>query len=96
MIKNFEKILKEKMQLCSIIFNFSNLHIQIEAKRAKLNALIEINRLLLKDSEISMITENQKNLIFDMLSKNIFDQDPFISKDLTILSTLNPSIVEPS
>lgn len=31
-----------------------------------------------------------------MLSKNIFEQDPFISKDLTILSTLNPSIVEPS
>lgn len=76
---NFSQIFNEKIKICNCIFNFNNAQKQINGKRSKLNALIEIHDFLSRKGDAQLLTSKQKDLIMDMISKNIFEQDPFIS-----------------
>lgn len=93
---SFDNIFKEKIKLCNILFDFDHPNVQLEGKKAKVNALIEINKILAMVSNNSSITEKQKDAIYDMITKNLFHQDPFISNEKICFSTLKQSIVEPS
>ena len=76
----FSKIFKEKIKLCNYIFDFTKPRFQLNGKQAKYTALVEINTLLSNKFEASQLTSEQQDLILQMIIKNIFDQDPFISK----------------
>lgn len=70
----FDQVFKEKIVICQMIFNSS----QLKGKNEKLKALVEINTLLSKKQEIKFIKTEQKNMLLEMLKFNIFNQDPFV------------------
>lgn len=69
-------------------------HIQIKGKLEKTNALKEIFALLSKKSDVSLLTDEDKNLLYNMITKNIFDQDPFISTKNKFSLTIKISYAE--
>lgn len=95
-MSNFDRIFTEKIKVCNLIFNFDQPQAQLKGKAAKTEALNEINSLLSKRSEAKLITEKQKKLIYDMLMRNIFDQDPFFATESIYLSTIKWDFIEPS
>lgn len=89
----FKYVFKEKVDLCTVIFDFSKSDIQINAKKEKLNALIEINGLLSKKAKLS---KSDADLLFRMIDQNIFEQDPFLSTKKLLPTTVKSSFVENS
>lgn len=94
--QTFEIIFKEKLKICSYIFDFLQPHIQLNGKQEKSKALNEIYSLLCKNSEVSNLTNEQKVLLLDMISKYIFDQEPFISTKKNVSQTINLTYTESS
>lgn len=91
---NFDQIFKSKINVCNYIFDFMQPHIQIKGKLEKTNALKEIFALLSKKSDLSLLTDEDKNLLYNMITKNIFDQDPFISTKNKFSLTIKISYAE--
>ena len=82
---SFNQIFAVKVKLCSYVFDFSRPW-QQKAKKGKFNALTEINALLSRNSEATLLSDQQKDSILEMIKVNIFDQDPFLSSKKTFSS----------
>lgn len=85
---NFNQIFAVKIKICNMIFDFSKNQFQIREKKIKSETLVEINDLLSKKSEASLLTNQQKDMIYKMIIKNIYDQDPFVTKENICPSTV--------
>jgi hypothetical protein len=73
---DFDAALAKNLALCSIILDFSNPNVQIPHKAAKRTALADLSALFERDFDVSRMTLPNQALVFEMLHKNIFDQDP--------------------
>lgn len=92
----FNNIFIEKIKICNYIFNFSQPQIQLIGKTEKKKALTEINSLLTNKLDAMLISSDQKDLILDMIIKNVFEQDPFTSAEKIFSSTIESTFVESS
>ena len=90
---SFRQIFHEKIELCNIIFNFSNPNFQVQGKREKSKSLTEINILLSKKAEIYKFTSEDKQSILQMITNNIFEQDPFFSNRKILPTTVKSNFV---
>ncbi|OHS93790.1 hypothetical protein TRFO_02296 [Tritrichomonas foetus] len=75
---NFDSIYREKMKICSYVFNFQSPEADKLGKNVKLESLIEIESFFQRKKDIQQINNDLINLTFDMIYENIFDQDPFV------------------
>lgn len=92
--ESFNNLFKSKIKLCNLIFDFSQENFQINGRKQKLNALIELNSLLSKNKEAILLTFDEKCLLLEMLKKNIFEQDPFLFTEDISLHTLSSNFIE--
>lgn len=92
----FDQIFKEKIKICNYIFNFSQQQLQIKGKKQKSIALVEISNLLSEKNEASLLKNEHKDLILEMIMKNILEQDPFTSAEKIFASTVKSNFVERS
>lgn len=91
---NFSRLFEEKIQLCNIIFNFMDAKTQIAGKREKTKTLRELYALFSKSSEVSMMNDHEKDMLYEMIMKNIFSQDPFSSFKNKFSSSIKMSFAE--
>ncbi|KAK8880624.1 hypothetical protein M9Y10_003307 [Tritrichomonas musculus] len=92
----FNSIFKEKIELCNLIFNFSKQNLQMKGKIEKTKALNEIYSLLSDKKRSRLLTDYDKKLIFNMISRNIFEQNYFLSNEKQLTFAIKSDIVEPS
>lgn len=93
---NFNQVFRNKIKVCNYIFNFMLPQAQINGKMEKTKALKEISALLSKESEVSLLSDQDRDLLYTMLSKNIFEQDPFRSAKNNSLTTIKLNYAESS
>jgi hypothetical protein len=73
---DFTASLLKKLEVCSLILDCSNSRIQIPEKAAKRAALTELVDLFDRDLDVRRLTPDHQTRVFQMLQKNIFEQDP--------------------
>jgi hypothetical protein len=93
--EGFEDLCTQKLEICSIIMDFSVKTRQIQPKAVKRAILTEFNNLFDRELEAGKLTEPLRLLLFQMLHKNIFEQDPthlisHLESDYTV-AVLDPS-----
>ena len=75
----FLDALNQKIKICNMIFDFSQPKIQIKAKQIKTKELKGIYSLIHNRNAAISLPPQYQNMILDMIKKNVFDQNPFIS-----------------
>lgn len=93
---DFTKILLENIKICYIIFNFDQPESQLSCKKIKTNVLNELITLMTKGSESSIFSNQVQEAIYNMIMKNVFDQDPYVAFESTNLSTITWDFIESS
>lgn len=97
---NFEPLFHKKLELCSIILDFTNPTNQVAEKEMKARSLCDFIELFEDSREIRKVDANHQNLVFEMLYENIFKRDPIFPKQALFEKTLQVdysiSLVEPS
>ena len=93
---SFDKMFRDKIKMCNYIFDFTQPRIQVNGKREKCVALVEISTLLSKDTEAILLSTEHQDLLLQMVIRNIFDQHPFTTNKKINLSMLTLNYVESS
>lgn len=92
----FDSLLKSKIEICSCILDFTNINSQVQEKEIKARTLCELIELFENTRHINQLNDEQQTMIFDMLDKNIFQQDYNIRSPILTYDKCNPlTIVEP-
>lgn len=91
----FDSVFYQKLQICSQIIDFTSTNDQVTQKEIKTKTICEFIELFENKRELSGITLKHQQLIFDMLSKNIFKQTPFFPSTI-LAADYSLTLVDPS
>ena len=69
-------------------------YMHLKGKMEKTKAFKEINAFLSNNSNASLLTDQNKDLIYGMITRNIFEQDPFLPMKSNISLTINQKFTE--
>ncbi|OHT13706.1 serine/threonine protein phosphatase 2A 57 kDa regulatory subunit B beta isoform [Tritrichomonas foetus] len=92
---SFDEILYQKAVICANVLDFTALNEQIPEKETKARTMCEFIELFENSRDISKLSEKNQKIIFQMLQRNIFQQDPIFPSKIMLVD-LGLSIVEPS
>jgi len=92
---SFEEIFRQKLEICSYIFDFSSPTINIEEKDIKSRSLCELVQFFEQSIEVRKISSELQSLSFQMLENNIFKQVP-VFPSAVLSSQYTSVIIDPS
>ncbi|OHT06839.1 hypothetical protein TRFO_25089 [Tritrichomonas foetus] len=75
---NFVDVWKEKINVCNLIFDFSQNNTQVQGKKIKLRELRHFHAFFRNHEEASLLKSECKEMLFNMIYRNIFEQNPFV------------------
>lgn len=90
----FDQVFCNLIKICNYLFDFMKPYMHLKGKMEKTKAFKEINAFLSNNSNASLLTDQNKDLIYGMITRNIFEQDPFLPMKSNISLTINQKFTE--